>query len=123
MAELPPCWLPSCVPHASSQGNFVLIYELLDEVLDHGYPQVGSAAVPQWFTLAQPAAFGAGQHGLHSVQCRQHGAELRCRHLNCSACHRAAPLRCAVLVELFCAVVGHSVLRCAVLCRSQTPPS
>lgn len=23
------------------QGNFVLIYELLDEVLDHGYPQVG----------------------------------------------------------------------------------
>jgi hypothetical protein len=23
------------------KGNFVLIYELLDEVLDHGYPQVG----------------------------------------------------------------------------------
>ena len=24
------------------KGNFVLLYELLDEVLDHGYPQVGA---------------------------------------------------------------------------------
>lgn len=31
------------------KGNFVLIYELLDEVLDHGYPQVTDPAVMKSF--------------------------------------------------------------------------
>lgn len=31
-----------CCPMQVIKGNFVLIYELLDEVLDHGYPQVNT---------------------------------------------------------------------------------
>lgn len=31
------------------KSNFVLIYELLDEVLDHGYPQVTDPAVMKSF--------------------------------------------------------------------------
>lgn len=35
------------------KGNFVLIYELLDEVLDHGYPQVGwvAGACEKWWRV------------------------------------------------------------------------
>ena len=36
------------------QGNFVLIYELLDEVLDHGYPQVGGTAEVLQLIASQP---------------------------------------------------------------------
>ena len=31
----------------SIKGNFVLIYELLDETLDFGFPQVGALAEPR----------------------------------------------------------------------------
>ena len=31
------------------KGNFVLIYELLDEVLDFGFPQIADAAILKQF--------------------------------------------------------------------------
>lgn len=40
------------------KGNFVLIYELLDEVLDHGYPQVGAVPAVKRYHLDCTAASG-----------------------------------------------------------------
>ena len=35
----------------SIKSNFVLIYELLDEILDFGYPQVGDTKLQPWAHL------------------------------------------------------------------------
>lgn len=40
--------------------NFVLLYELLDEVIDYGYPQNSSSEVLKEFVLNEPTVLKAG---------------------------------------------------------------
>ncbi len=42
------------------KGNFVLIYELLDEVLDFGYPQVRGEVVVRPLCHPSPCLWGGG---------------------------------------------------------------
>jgi AP-2 complex subunit mu-1 len=40
------------------KGNFILIYELLDDTLDHGYPQLTDPALAKLFIHQKPQGFG-----------------------------------------------------------------
>jgi AP-4 complex subunit mu-1 len=40
--------------------NFVLLYELLDEVIDYGYPQNSSSEALKEFILNEPTVLKAG---------------------------------------------------------------
>jgi AP-2 complex subunit mu-1 len=42
------------------KGNFVLIYELLDDTLDHGYPQLTDPALAKAFIYQKPSGFVFG---------------------------------------------------------------
>lgn len=47
--------------------NFVLLYELLDEVIDYGYPQNSSSEVLKEFVLNEPTVLKAGVCAPNSI--------------------------------------------------------
>lgn len=103
------------LPFYHLQGNFVLIYELLDEVLDHGYPQVGGGtAVVLQLIASHPgcSALLLGQRCLCTLRCA-------CQ-LSMHAPSLAASAACAA-----CPPDRQPAMLCcaALCCRSPTPPS
>jgi AP-1 complex subunit mu len=60
----------------SIRDNFVLVYELLDEVMDHGYPQIAEVKVLQTYILLKSnklAALSAPQAVTNKVSWRTEG--------------------------------------------------